>query len=295
MKMFQLKVPATSANLGPGFDTIGMALKLYNEYEVERISNGIEFVGCDGISLEENLVYSSMQKTLSKYGCYVDGIRIHANAIDIPISRGLGSSAASIAAGIMIANQLMNNILTEDDIIHIGTEIEGHPDNIVPAVVGGLTVSIYEGEKVVYSRVTVPQNLRFVVMIPDFAVSTHNARKVLPEQYSKADCIFNISRAAMFVAAMNNGEPEKLRIATEDKIHQPYRASLIPDIYDIFEYVKSWGSMAEVISGSGSTLLAIIDKDNQLFEKEMKKYFDTLKEVWHLKVLEIDTEGAMFI
>lgn len=292
MNNFKLKVPATTANMGPGFDTIGMALRLYNEYEIERISNGIEFIGNREIPIEENLVYMALQETFRRRAYKPEGIRIHAKEIAIPVSRGLGSSAASIVAGIMIANEIMDSPMTKSDIIQIGTELEGHPDNIVPAVVGGLTVSIYKDRKVVYSSISIPDHLRFAVMIPDFVVSTNEARKVLPVQYDRGDCIFNISRVAMLVAAMSNGEVEKLRLAMEDKIHEPYRGRLIPDLEKIFAHAKNLGAIAEVISGSGSTLLAVVDEKNLSFEAEMKKYLGSLQDKWDLRILETDMEGV---
>ncbi|WZL72668.1 homoserine kinase [Clostridiaceae bacterium 35-E11] len=293
--MFTIKVPATTANMGPGYDVLGMALQLYNEYEIERIPKGVEFLGCDHIALEENLVYTTMNKVLERYGYKADGLRVVAKQNDIPMSRGLGSSAACIAGGIIIANSLMDDRLSVDDIIRIGTEIEGHPDNIVPAVIGGMTVSIFENEQVFYTKVQVPDALRFVVMIPDFTISTHEARKVVPDHYTKADCIYNISRVAMLLAAMNNGEVEKLRAATEDKIHQPYRVPLITDADKIFRHARCLGAKAEVISGSGSTLLAMIDKENKDFDKRMQAFLNKLENKWEAKVLEVDTKGAQIL
>ncbi|QXM07277.1 homoserine kinase [Crassaminicella indica] len=293
--MFKIKVPATTANMGSGYDTLGMALTLYNEFEIEKINKGIETVGFGEIGLEENLVYISMKKTLELYGKKADGLRIIAKKIEVPMSRGLGSSATCIVAGIMIADKLMDNICSKDDIIRIGTEIEGHPDNIVPAVIGGMSVSIYENNKVIYSKVNVPKSLRFAVLIPNFTVSTHEARKVVPENYSKKDCIFNLSRVAMLVASMNNGEIHHLRMATEDKIHQPFRANLIPNIDKIFRASKDLGSKAEFISGSGSTLMAIIDKENIHFEEKMNKFLTTIEGTWNVKILEVDRCGALYL
>ncbi|QEK11134.1 homoserine kinase [Crassaminicella thermophila] len=293
--MFKVKVPATTANMGPGYDVMGMALTLYNEFEVQEKAYGIECIGFGDIPLEENLIYTSMNRALNMYGYKKDGLRIIAKEINIPISRGLGSSAACIIGGIMIANKLMDNILSKEDIIRIGTSIEGHPDNIVPAVTGGMTVSIYEEDEVIYSKVNVPKNLRFVVMIPKFTVSTHEARKVVPESYSKNDCIFNISRVAMLVASMNNGEIEKLRIATEDKVHQPYRSKLIPNIDKIFKHARYLGSKSEVISGSGSTLMVMIDKENIDFKEKMQGFLKNIQGSWQVRVLEVDTEGAKIL
>jgi homoserine kinase len=293
--MFKVKVPATTANMGSGFDTIGMALTLYNEFKVERILEGIELIGWESIPIEENLVYLAMDKVLRAYGKEPIGLRITAQKMEIPVSRGLGSSAACIVAGIKIANKLLNDPLQIEDIIEMGTQMEGHPDNIVPAVVGGLTVSIYEEEKVLYSKVKVPQDLDFAVIIPNFKVSTHEARKVIPDVYSRRDCIFNISRAAMLVAAMNNGEIDKLRVATQDKIHQPYREKLIPNMDRILNYARNLGSKGEVISGSGSTLMAIIDKKNIDFKRKMLAYLKHLQLSWKIEILEVDGQGAKII
>ncbi|WP_053955600.1 homoserine kinase [Inediibacterium massiliense] len=288
--MFKVRVPATTANMGPGFDTLGMALSLYNEWKVEKVEKGFTMVDCD-LSLEDNLVYQSMKKVLDEHKTKIDGIKI-TPSIQIPMSRGLGSSATAIVGGIMIANILLGNVLTKDDMIHIGTKMEGHPDNIVPAVLGGMYASIYENGEVIYSKVNVPKNLRFVVMSPDFFVSTHEARKVLPHSYSKENCIFNLSRVAMLICAMNNGEIDKLRISMEDKIHQPYRAPLIKDIKEIFDHSKLLGSKAEVISGSGSTLLAIVEEDNTTFQEKMNEYLEKLENNWDLKMLKMDEMGV---
>ncbi|WP_129599885.1 homoserine kinase [Anaerophilus nitritogenes] len=288
--MFKVRVPATTANMGPGFDTLGMALSLYNEWKVEKNENGLKIVDCD-LPLEENLVYQSMKKVLDEHETKIDGIKITPN-IKIPMSRGLGSSATAIVGGIMIANTILGNVLTKDDMIHIGTNMEGHPDNIVPAVLGGMYASIYENDKVVYSKVNVPKNLRFAAMSPDFFVSTHEARKVIANAYSKEDCIFNLSRVAMLICAMNNGEIDKLRISMEDRIHQPYRFPLIKDIEKIFDHAKSLGSKAEVISGSGSTLLAVIEENNTQFEENMNKYLESLENHWEFKILKADEMGV---
>lgn len=290
---FTIRVPATTANLGPGFDSMGMALQIYNEIEVEQIPHGIEILGFESVPLEENLVYTAMEKVLNQCEKKIEGIRIRGKKFDIPMSRGLGSSAASIVAGILIADHYMGHILGLDEIINLGTKMEGHPDNVVPAVLGGLTISIMDKENVIYSRIKIPEKLQFAVMVPEFKLSTHGARSVLPTVYEKKDCIFNISRAALLVAAMQNEELEKLRLATEDKVHQPYRASLIPNIYDIFQQAKDLGSKAEVISGSGSTLLAMVERDNEDFKEKMVSYLNTLPGGWRIHILEADENGAV--
>ncbi|MFZ5966828.1 MAG: homoserine kinase [Bacillota bacterium] len=292
--MFRVRVPATTANLGPGFDALGMALRLYNEIQVEEIKGDLEIRGCEGIPLEENLIYQGMKRVYQQLDAPIRDCRITLTASNIPMSRGLGSSAACIAAGIGIANRLTGKALCVDDMIRIGTEIEGHPDNIVPAVVGGLTVSVHQGQ-VTYSKVKIPENLTFAVLIPEFVLSTSEARRVLPVQYSKADCVFNLSRAAMLISALHNGELEKLRIATEDRIHQPYRGKLIPQMEDIFQQARKLGSLAEVISGSGSTLLIMIDKDNTDFKTGMDSFLETINGGWRVSVLEADQDGMQVV
>lgn len=292
-RKFTIKVPATTANLGPGFDSMGMALQMYNEVEIQPISHGIEIHGFNGLSLNENLVYTAMEKVLTRYKRKAEGMRIIGKQFDIPMSRGLGSSAASIVAGILIANVYMGQVLGVEEIINLGTEMEGHPDNIVPAISGGLTISIVDGEHVVYSKVSIPKKLQFAVMVPEFKLSTHEARNALPAVYERKDCIFNISRAALLVAAMQGGELEKLRAATGDKVHQPYRAPLIRNIHEIFQHANSLGSKAEVISGSGSTLLAMVERDNKDFKEKMENYLNTLPGGWKIQMLEADEKGAV--
>ena len=179
--------------------------------------------------------------------------------------------------------------------IQIGTSIEGHPDNIVSAIMGGMNVSVYDDKsQVIHSKISLAENLRFAFFIPDFSLSTSSARQVMPQNYGLEDCIFNIGRAAMLVAAMNNGETEKLRFATKDRIHQPYRGKLLPGIERIFKAAQSLGSKAEMISGSGPTLLAIIDKQNTDFKVSMDNMLKNLEMNWETIVLRPDLEGAKY-
>lgn len=296
--MIKIRIPATTANMGPGFDSFGMALKLYNEIWIEEIPEGVEVIQegkSSEIPLEENLIYTSLIRTLDRHGYRCNGLRIDVKVGDVPVSRGLGSSATCIVAGITGANMLMGNILSTDDIIKEAVEIEGHPDNIVPAVVGGMVVSLMDGEKVIYSKVNIPENLRMFVMIPNFKLSTEAAREVLPSNYSREDCIFNLSRAAMLVNAMNNGELYKLRAAMQDRVHQIYRIGLIRDAERIFKAAEKYGSLAEVISGSGSTLMALVDVNNKDFEKNMVSFLSELEDEWKVYLLEADDEGATLL
>lgn len=292
--MIKVRIPATTANMGPGFDSFGMALKLYNEIEIEE-RKGETIILNNGIKSEENykdnLIYKSLINTLGIFNYKYDGFIINVSKCDIPICRGLGSSAACIVGGVAAASSLMRNRLSLDEIIEIATEIEGHPDNVVPAAVGGMVVSIKDGEKVNYSKIRVPNELKFAAMIPDFHVSTALSRQILPQAYVKEDCIFNISRSAMLISALYNGEFDKLRTCFNDKIHEPYRKKLIKNAEEILEKARETGAVGEFVSGSGSTLMAVVDKDTEKFEKEVKDFLGKLEDKWRLILLEPDVEG----
>ncbi len=295
MSKVKVKIPATTANMGPGFDALGMALKLYNEIEVEEVNGETEIYN-DGIKAEEsyesNLIYQSIVKTLDKFNYKYYGFIINVSKCDIPMCRGLGSSAACIVGGVTAANGIMKNKMSMDDIIEMSTDIEGHPDNVVPAALGGMVVSLKHGEKVSYSKIAVPDKLKFIAMIPSFKVSTEVSRKVMPETYLKEDCVFNISRVAMLVSALYNGELDKLRVCFGDKIHQPYRKTLIKNTEQVFNMAKKFGSIGEFISGSGSTLMAVVDKNQEEFESNMRKFLGSFEDEWKVIALDPDLDGV---
>lgn len=282
----KIKVPATTANIGSGFDALGMALNLYNEFEIDEVDYKVD--------MEDNLVYKSITKVLDMFDYKYKGFEIK-SAANIPMCRGLGSSATCIVAGVVYANHLIGNKLSLQDIIDICTEMEGHPDNIVPAIVGGMVVSIENKGRVTYSKINVPKKLKFVAMVPEFEVSTHDARKVLPYEYSNKDCIFNISRVAMLINAFNNEEIDKIRLSLQDRIHHPYRKDLIKNIDYIFEKCRTLNSRGEFISGSGSTLISIIENDEESFINQMKEVLKDLEGNWNIHELMPDFEGAKVI
>ncbi|KAA8666482.1 homoserine kinase [Clostridium sp. MT-14] len=295
MAKVRVRIPATTANMGPGFDTLGMALKLYNEIEVEEIDRPTEIYNND-LKLEkdfkDNLIYKSIAETMNRQKYPYEGFKINVIKCDIPICRGLGSSSACIVGGISAANAIMGNKMSLENIIDLATEIEGHPDNVVPATLGGMVISLRVGEKIKYSKVTIPSKLKFVAMIPSFQVSTALSREVLPATYLKEDCIFNISRSAMLISALYNSEFDKLRICFGDRVHQPYRKNLIKHSEAIFKRSKELGSIGEFISGSGSTLMAVLDENVDEFMKSMKNFLDKLEDNWNIMLLEPDLEGA---
>lgn len=295
--MVKIKVPGTSANIGPGFDTLGLALNIFNEIIVEKKEEGIEIkwdIPNPNIPLEENLVYVALMHTLKKYNKENLGCIITMSKIDIPISRGLGSSAAAIVGGIYAANYLMDNVLSTKDIVEIATELEGHPDNVAPAILGNMIISVMTDKKVLYSKINFPEEIKFNVLIPNFKLSTEKARSVLPKLYSTADCISNASRLALMLAFLSEKRFEDLRECLVDKIHQPYRFQLINNSLDIFEKSKELGALGEFISGAGPTLITwVLDSKEDLYQEELQKYLDTLEDKWEIKNLTINTSGTV--
>lgn len=293
--MIRVKIPATSANMGAGFDTLGMALKLYNEITIEETEGETEIKLLGGEldrNYRNNLTYISIIKVYEFFNKEFKGFKIDMSKTNIPLSRGLGSSAACIVGGIVGANALLNEKMTIKDMLKIAVDIEGHPDNVAPALLGGVIISIKDMENIIYSRINVKSQLKYAVMVPDFKVSTELSRKVLPNEYSREDALFNISRCSMLVSALNNGENEKLRYLFEDKIHQPYRKKLINNIDSIFLKAKEYGSLGEFISGSGSTLIAVLEEADENFILKMKTYLDSLKDGWRIFEVENDNNGA---
>lgn len=296
--MIRVRVPATSANMGAGFDTFGIALKLYNEIAVEETDGETEiklFGGEYDSNFKENLTYQSIIKTYEYLRVPYKNFKIDMSEGNIPMSRGLGSSAACIVGGIFAANKMLKDKLSVDEMLKIAVSIEGHPDNVAPALIGGMVTSVAADNNVIYSKVSIKSNFKYAAMIPNFKVNTSDARIVLPKSYSRSDAVFNISRAAMLVSALNNGENEKLKIAFDDKLHQPYRKKFIHNIDEIFASSREFGSYGEFISGSGSTLLAIVDENNVEYFKRMSEFLKSINHEWKLLELDIDKEGAALI
>ncbi|MEG0370914.1 MAG: homoserine kinase [Clostridium sp.] len=296
--MVRVKVPATTANMGPGFDALGMALEIYNYIEVIPTEYGVETLVENEVlevSIEENLIFQALKKTYEKIGQDPKGFRIHVYKCDVPMSRGLGSSATCIVGGILAANHILGNPLSIQQMLEIANEMEGHPDNVAPALLGGMVTSVQENGRVYYSKINVPSEIMCSVMIPNFKVSTSDARGVLPTSYSREDCVYNISRVALFVTALNNNQITDLRHIVKDKIHEPYRGRLIPDIDKVFKASENAGGLCEFISGSGSTLLAFVHRDNTNYIKEVENYLMNLENEWTIQVVAKDNNGAKIV
>ena len=294
--MFHIKVPATSANMGPGFDCVGVSLELYNELWVEETDGGIDISSADGRDIpkgEKNLIYTTIKGFYDREGLKLPGVKI-VQKDSIPMTRGLGSSAACIVGGLLAANAMSGRNYTVDRLALMAAELEGHPDNSNPALMGSMVVSAMHDGEMSRIKINVPENLTFGVLIPNFALSTAESRAVLPKEYTRAQAVFNSSRTGLLIAAMMTGNLEALRVAVDDEIHQPYRKKLIRNYDDIFEKARENGSLAEYLSGAGPTLMTLItDEKAEKYEKEMTAFLKTLPDKWELKLLKPDTRGAV--
>jgi homoserine kinase len=276
---------------------MGIALDIYNTVEVHEIPEGliIENHGRDADLITKdgtNLIYRAMERVFRQTGFVPTGLKI-ISYNDIPVARGLGSSAASTAAGLLLANALIGEKLDMKRIIELGTALEGHPDNIVPALIGGMTLSYAQDTSTVgYIKLDFPEKLRMLVMVPDFLLSTAMARKVLPRQVELGNAVFNVSRAALMVAALTAGELDHLKYAVQDKLHQPYREKLIPGMQEVFQQAYNAGARGVFLSGAGSTLIALVDADNNDFLSRLKGFLDSMSCKWELKYADISRQGA---
>lgn len=292
--MLEIRVPATSANMGPGFDCLGVALSLYNRYHIEECEKGLHIDGCDEpYKNENNLVYVSMKKTFDKIGYPFEnkGLRIGFES-DIPVSRGLGSSAACILGGVLAANEIGKGRLTRTEILEIASDIEGHPDNITPALFGGMTVSIRDGNQIFYEKINLPSGLKFCAIIPDFQLSTKDSRAVLPDNIPYKDGVYNVGRVSLMIAALSNGNFDLLRMACKDKLHENYRGSLIKNYKEIVSECNRLNSLCVFLSGAGPTIMSVLKEDDNEFIRHMEKYLMKLDNKWILKELKSDSGGA---
>ena len=293
MKRVTIRVPATTANLGPGFDAFGCALSLYTDVTFEETDAGLEITGCDeAYAGPDNMAYTSYCAVLASLSEEIRGVKIHIRS-DIPICRGLGSSAALLVAGAMGANVLRGNRLSTQGLLNITNAMEGHPDNLAPAFYGGLTASMVDNGLPVTVDFPLHPDWEFLALVPDFDLPTTLARSVLPTQYSRADAVYNISHGAMVLKALELGDEKLLRNAMQDRIHQPYRKSMIADYDKIEGLIRTTGA-AFCLSGAGPTLLCIT-RNPGLEEKLAKKLGAITEANWQMIPLHVEFQGAHVI
>ena len=251
----KFRVPATTGNTGPGFDSVGLAFTLYARFEAELLPAGqLAISGCEAkYQNEENLAVQAFRAVEKRLGVRPAGLKLHIDT-DVPISRGLGSSATLLAAGAFAANALHGAPLDKEMLLDVTTQMEGHPDNAAPALYGGLCASVVgEDGRVLCVRYPVAPSVRFAALIPDFPLATAEARRVLPASIPRADAVFNISRTAILMRGMEMGDYVLLSAALDDRLHTPYRKALIHDFDFVRAQALEAGARALVISGAGPT------------------------------------------
>jgi len=287
----KVKVPATSANLGPGFDVAGVAVTLYNTFTFELIDKGLEINGCpEQFRGEDNLTYEAFQRGAREVGLEFSGLRIECRD-EVPYTRGLGSSSTCIVAGLVGAFAFKGRYDDRQAILDLATRIEGHPDNVAPAIFGGLTVSV-NAENVTTLNIPVKNDYRFIAFIPPFTLSTKLSRSVLPDVVSRKDAIGNISHLSLLVASLINGHDEGLRIGFHDHLHQPYRGSLIKGYDEIMKRLeKDEKVLGCYLSGAGPTIMAVIRSEDVMGVVRMKEELHECLEGWEVVKLEMDMHG----
>ncbi len=263
VKQVKVRVSATSANLGAGFDCLGLALELYMDLAVaEDEGEGLEIVatgeGSGRVPLDErNAVYQGMMRAYARAGKKPRRLRL---AIDsqIPLASGLGSSSAALVAGLTAGAELCGMGLDRGEILRQGVAVEGHPDNVAPCALGGIVIAALDGEEVAWARIEPPRDLAAVVAVPDFPLPTSKSRNVLPERIERQDAIFNAGRVGLLVAALQQGDYSLLRTGMQDRLHQPYRTALVPGMEGVLAAATEAGALGAALSGAGPTALALV-------------------------------------
>ncbi len=295
-----VRVPGTTANCGPGFDTIGIACTIYNELTLTLSDQGgftlsVEGEGSGSIPTNDrNIALLSVRAVLRQVNKHYGGIDIKMNN-NIPLARGLGSSAAAIVAGLVAANAATGGKLSKEELLALATAQEGHPDNVAPAIFGGITISMMDKDKPQSLRFIPPAPLKMVVAVPEFGLSTKAARQVLPRAVSLQDAVFNVSRAALLVGALCQGQLGFLRQALEDRLHQPYRLKLIPGMSDVLDAAIDKGALGAALSGAGPCLIAFTQQNADVIGDAMVAAFARHNVKAGYLDLNIDPEGAKVI
>lgn len=295
--MIHIKVPATSANLGPGFDTLGLALNLYHEIAVAPSETGESVVRwqhqeqslLDG----ENLVVEGMYTVFKKYGADPVPFQLDMRSCDIPVSRGLGSSAAAYVSGVVAGLYLLNLPIDRETVLKIASDLEGHPDNVAPAIYGGVVASCMTGREILFQPIPLGRPLQFIALVPDCKLSTQAARSVLPDVYPKADVMFTLARLSILISSLQNGEFEHLRVGTEDMLHQPHRLGLMPDAELLRQLSQSHLVYGGFVSGAGSTYMLMCSPER--LAEAMALASDVLGgggAEWRVKALDLELDGT---
>jgi homoserine kinase len=264
-KRITVRAPATSANLGPGFDCLGMALDLWAEVVV---SASEEALPPPGPPLG-GMVVEAAERLFSHLGKQAPAGLTAEFRQEIPVARGLGASAVARAAGLLAANALLGGPLEREEILALGAELEGHADNMAAVLFGGLQVAVREADRVFHAGLAAPEGLKAVLFVPDMEMPTQESRQVLPHFLSREDAVYNIGHAALVVAALASGSLDLLDVATRDRLHQPARAKVFPPMEAIFRAARRAGALGVFLSGGGSSVLALASQGEEDIARAM--------------------------
>lgn len=291
----RITIPASTSNLGPGFDAVGLALKLYLTLEVSRLDSGpcrIAYQGPEAHLVpadESNLIWRAMRLTAARAGATLPPFALEIRN-EIPITKGLGSSAAASLGGVVAADFLCGLKLSAQQWLGLATELEGHPDNAAPSLWGGLVVSM-SGETILCSRCEFPEDWTVVAVTPDFELETRLARAVLPEKVPHKHAVFNVQRASYLVAQLIQRRTEGLRDAMADHLHQPYRSALIPGLAEILAMKDREGLLGVALSGAGPTVIALADSHEMEIGRAMQDIFAHNGLSSRMRLLKADLHG----
>lgn len=293
-----VSVPATVTNLGSGFDALGLALSIHNRFTAEESKNGlkIEIFGEGEERLPRNrtnFVYQAMEKVFRRVRKFPRGLTLRLEN-NIPIGKGLGSSASCVVGGLMLANALVGAKLSRQELLDLAVNVEGHPDNILPAFVGGFTIAVLENGKLTFSRHELNRRLHAVIIVPDGQILTAKARRVLPKTVPFKDAVFNLSRAALTVSALTGPNLKLLDVSMQDRLHEKYRRKLFPSISRYLEVVKKAGGKGSSVSGSGPTVITFAEENRAAHRMAAKMRSDLrrLRLKGEVLVAPISRQGA---
>ncbi len=300
MKKVRLRIPASTSNIGPGFDTLGLALNLYNYLEMEETAEGIvvhyEGEGAERlgeIPPEESLPYRAAKEVFQLVGHSPRGLKVSL-INNIPLGRGLGSSGAVCVGSIAAAFLLAGLKLTPHLILRIALQFERHPDNITPSLMGGFTVSCVVQGRVFFVKIPPTFSFKVVAIVPELELSTQDSRKVLASQISFEDAQFNINRVALLVAGFATGNPGVLMEGLQDRLHQPYRAGLLPGLYEVFDEGYLMGALGCFLSGAGSSIIALTQTNARQIGRRMSMLWQKKFGITnHWQVFQVDNEGML--
>ena len=291
------RIPASTTNLGPGFDVLGLALQLYSTVSLEMVGDDTEVVvsGVDADkipSTSEHIAFKAVESLFQRSGVQQPkGLKLSI-ANGIPAIRGLGGSGTAILGGLLTANILCDIPYAESDILNFATEIEGHPDNVAASLYGGIVISVQEGNSIHTIQLACDPALHVVLAIPEFTLSTKEARDILPKTVDFEDAIYNISRSSLLVASIATGKLEMLPLAMKDRLHQPYRSKLIAGFDEVVEAATAAGALSIALSGAGPTIAAYCLGNMEKIGKQMQDVFQNRNIPCEIKILRADQEGA---